>query len=150
MATISEKSIDQLNSFLRGELSAVQTYGIALDKIDRASPMRGQLESCRASHMRRVQRLQQQITVRGGKPAEGSGAWGVFAKAVEQSASVMGERAAISALEEGEDHGLHDYRDDLEKLDSETRMIVTSELLPEQERTHSALSSLKHQLAMKH
>lgn len=148
MATVNtEKIVDRLNGFLRGELSAVQTYGMALEKLDRASPMRGQLETCRASHLRRVQRLQEQIAMRGGKPIEGAGAWGAFAKVVQGGANVLGEKTAISALEEGEDHGLHDYRDELDKLDADTRMIVTTELLPEQERTHSALSSLKHQLA---
>ena len=152
MATVgnTSKSIDQLNDFLRGELSAVQTYGIALDKIDRASPMRAQLESCRASHLRRVQRLQMQIAQRGGKPADSAGAWGAFAKMVEKGAAVLGDKTAISALEEGEDHGLHDYRDDLDRLDPDARMIVTGELLPEQERTHSTLSSLKHQLKTAH
>jgi demethoxyubiquinone hydroxylase (CLK1/Coq7/Cat5 family) len=145
-ANRTEKSIDQLNSFLRGELSAVQTYGIALDKLDRMSTARPLLETCQQSHARRVASLQQKITARGGQPAEGSGAWGVFAKLVEGSASILGDKIAISALEEGEDHGLHDYRDDLDKMDADTRSIVTMELLPEQERTHRAISTLKHSL----
>ena len=142
----TEKRVDQLNSFLRGELSAVQTYGIALDKIDRGSTSRPTLETCQLSHARRVAALTRRIAELGGKPAEGSGPWGVFAKAVEQTASVLGEKVAISALEEGEDHGLHDYQDDLDKLDPDARQIVVAELLPEQQRTHDALSSLKKQL----
>ena len=59
---------------------------------------------------------------------------------------MLGEKTAISALEEGEDHGLHDYQDDLDKLDADARQIVVTELLPEQQRTHQALSTLKKQL----
>jgi uncharacterized protein (TIGR02284 family) len=142
----TDKSVDQLNSFLRGELSAVQTYTIALDKIERTSAARPLLETCQLSHARRVQALTQEIAQRGGKPAESSGPWGVFAKVVQQSATVLGEKAAIAALEEGEDHGLHDYQDDLDKLDPDARQIVVSELLPEQQRTHGAMSSLKKSL----
>ena len=148
MATTNQtdKSVDQLNSFLRGEMSAVQTYNIALEKIERTSTVRPMLETCQLSHARRVAALTQAIAARGGKPADSSGPWGMFAKVVEQSATVLGEKAAISALEEGEDHGLHDYQDDLEKLDAATRQIVVSELLPEQQRTHQTMSSLKKSL----
>lgn len=142
----TDKSVDQLNSFLRGEMSAVQTYNIALEKIERTSTVRPQLETCQLSHARRVAALMQEISARGGKPADSSGPWGMFAKVVEQSATVLGEKAAISALEEGEDHGLHDYQDDLEKLDPVARQIVVSELLPEQQRTHQTMSSLKKSL----
>lgn len=142
----TDKSVDQLNSFLRGEMSAVQTYNIALEKIERTSTVRPMLETCQLSHARRVASLMQAIAARGGKPADSSGPWGMFAKVVEQSATVLGEKAAISALEEGEDHGLHDYQDDLEKLDAVTRQIVVSELLPEQQRTHQTMSSLKKSL----
>ena len=48
-----------------------------------------------------------------------------------------------SALEEGEDRGLNDYRRDLDELDIETRGWVESNLLPNAERTHGALSALK-------
>jgi demethoxyubiquinone hydroxylase (CLK1/Coq7/Cat5 family) len=139
-----DKSVDQLNSFLRGELSAVQTYNIALEKLTQ-SPIRAQLETCQMSHARRVVTLRERIAARGGKPADSSGPWGVFAKAVEQVGAVLGEKTAIAALEEGEDHGLHDYKDDLDKLDAETRQIVVVELLPEQERTHRTMSQIKHQ-----
>jgi hypothetical protein len=92
--------------------------------------------------------LRSQVLQLGGEPAHGSGAWGSFAKLVEGSAALFGERSAIAALEEGEDHGLKLYRDraDLEKLDTATRDVVERTLLPEQERTHRAMSAIKHRL----
>ncbi|NVB81179.1 MAG: DUF2383 domain-containing protein [Kofleriaceae bacterium] len=147
MATKS--SVDQLNGYLRGELSAVETYRMALDKLDANSPARFELESAKQSHMQRVTLLKDAIMQLGGKPVEGSGPWGAFAKAVEGAARVFGDKAAIAALEEGEDHGLKDYKDGIEDkdLDAQSRSIVVTELLPEQQRTHGRLSALKKQLS---
>ncbi|MCE9574756.1 MAG: PA2169 family four-helix-bundle protein [Deltaproteobacteria bacterium] len=139
--------IDQLNSFLRGELSAVETYEMALDKIDKASKARAQLERAKASHQERIDVLTSAIRTQGGEPAAGSGPWGVFAKAVEGAAGIFGEKAAIAALEEGEDHGLKDYRADVAKLGPAARKLVESEILPKQEQSHRTLSDLKKQLA---
>ena len=139
-------SIEQLNSFLRGELSAVETYRMALDKLDKASFARMQLQSCMSSHQQRVDILKGKIMELGGTPADGSGAWGVFAQAVQGVSDVLGDKVAISALETGEDHGLADYRQDMSKLEGDARQLIISQLLPKQEETHRTMSSLKKQL----
>lgn len=139
-------SVNVLNSFLRGEISAVETYRQALEKVEGA-PLRTQLQDCMQSHARRVDVLRQQIQSLGGEPADGSGIWGTFAKAIEGGAKVLGEKVAISALEEGEDHGRNEYRQELDKLDEMTRAFVQSRIMPEQERTHGAMSQLKRGLA---
>ena len=59
---------------------------------------------------------------------------------------MLGERAAIGALEEGEDHGLKLYRDDLDKLDAPARLLVETDLMPAQEETHRTMSTLKQTL----
>ena len=143
--TTQDATVNTLNGFLRGEISAVETYRQALEKLQ-SSSSRTQLEQCRRSHEQRVERLRQEVLRLGGKPEEGSGAWGAFAKLVEGSAKILGEKAAISALEEGEDHGLKLYRDDIGKLDAAARSVIETELLPAQERTHKSLSTLKHSL----
>ena len=56
-----------------------------------------------------------------GSPTDDSGPWGAFARLVEGGAKMFGEKAAISALEEGEDHGLKLYRDEIGKLDFASR-----------------------------
>ncbi len=145
-ATNQHNRIAHLNSFLRGEMSAVETYRLALGKLDAASPARAQIEACLSSHARRVHALKFKIVELGGTPVESSGAWGVFAKAIEVGAAVFGEKAAISALEEGEDRGLRDYRNDVLNMDIDTRTLVTTTLLPQQEETHRTLSTLKRQL----
>ena len=143
-----KSSVDQLNSFLRGEISAVETYRMALDKLDATSPNRGELEGCLTSHQERVVALREAIQQLGGTPADSSGPWGVFAKAVEGTAKAFGDRAAIAALEEGEDHGLRDYRDELDDddLDIQSKSFLTSRLLPAQQATHDRMSQLKHRM----
>ena len=141
----ADKTVDALNGFLRGEISAVETYRQAIEKLD-GGATRLQLEDCRRSHEQRVARLREQVARLGGEPAKGSSAWGAFARLVEGGAKAFGERAAVAALEEGEDHGLKLYRDDLEKLDATSRQLVETELLPAQERTHEFMSTLKRTL----
>lgn len=143
--TASERTIDALNSLLRGELSAVETYDQALEKLS-GSAVASQLSECRRSHQERAEMLRQKVTQLGGEPSEGSGPWGAFAKLVTGGAKIFGEKAAIAALEEGEDHGLEQYREDIPKLEPGVRDIVEQSLLPEQERTHRICSALKHSL----
>ena len=76
----TKSSIEQLNSFLRGEMSAVETYRMALDKLDRTSAARDELLVNLKSHEDRVMALQDAIAAAGGTPAKSSGPWGAFAK----------------------------------------------------------------------
>ena len=72
-----------------------------------------------------------------------SGPWGAFAKVVEGGAAAFGEKAAIYALEEGEDHGRNNYKRDTKDLDPDAQNWVNTQLFPEQLRTHQAMSTLK-------
>lgn len=143
MTNESQKVVDALNGLLRGEISAVETYRQALIKLNHTDA-RAELEDCHRSHEHRTATLREHILRLGGSPASDSGAWGTFAKLVEGSATVLGEKAAIAALEEGEDHGLKLYREEVAKLDVSSRHLVEMALLPAQERTHRTMSSLKH------
>jgi hypothetical protein len=144
MATKS--SVDKLNEFLRGEMSAVETYQMALDKIQGSSATRDELMVNLKSHQDRVIALQDAIVALGGTPAKSSGPWGAFAKIVEGAARMLGEKAAIDVLEEGEDHGLKDYRKDINELDTRGRQLVGG-MIAMQEQTHDRLSALKRRLS---
>jgi len=138
-----EKDIDQLNSFLRGELSAVETYDMAIDKLSDEPAICTALKECQTSHARRAGDLRQEVKRLGGSPAESSGVWGSFAKMVEGGAKMFGKSAAVSVLEEGEDHGLKDYRSSKDELTPAVRQFVGKHLLPEQQGTHDRLSQLQ-------
>jgi hypothetical protein len=145
----TKSSVDELNKLLRGELSAVETYRMALEKLDYTSPLRAELEQNKSSHEQRVDMLRSAIIAAGGEPSESSGPWGVFAKAVEGTARVFGDKATIAALEEGEDHGLKEYKEEADDgdLDIEQRMMISSRLLPLQQQTHDRMSMLKKSLS---
>ncbi|MBN1207863.1 MAG: DUF2383 domain-containing protein [Myxococcaceae bacterium] len=141
----TDKSVDTLNSFLRGEISAVETYRQAIGHVTDARA-RTLLEECRRDHEHRVEAIRERIEKLGGMPVESSGPWGVFSKLIQGGADLLGEKAAIHALEEGEDHGLADYQRDAEQVHGEARRFVRMELLPAQKRTHQRLSQLKRTL----
>ena len=135
-------TVDKLNSFLRGELSAVETYRQAIDKLS-DKPEASTLNDCMRSHARRAELLSAEIRRRGGDPAQSSGPWGAFAKLVEGGAKAFGEKAAIAALEQGEDHGRDDYKKDTKELEPDAQNWVNTQIFPEQLRTHQAMSTLK-------
>jgi hypothetical protein len=139
-------TIQQLNSFLRGELSAAETYRLALDRLDQTEH-RGTLVQCSRSHEERARLLTEAIQGRGGDPADTSGAWGSLVRLIERSATALGERAAIAALEEGEDHGRDDYLRDLDNLEPSARQLIEFSILPEQRRTHDAIKAVKRSLS---
>jgi uncharacterized protein (TIGR02284 family) len=141
-----DKVIDQLNSFLRGEISAVETYRQAVSKVTSIAA-RSEVTDCLRSHEERVMKLSNYIRQLGGTPETSSKVWGAFAKLVQGGANALGERAAIAALEEGEDHGIKDYQADLSDLDIDSRQFVEMELMRPQQQTHRVMSDLKHALS---
>ena len=140
------QTIDQLNSFLRGELSAVESYKLALDHLEQ-SEFRATLVQCSRSHEERARLLTEAILGRGGEPSPSSGAWGSLVRMIERSALALGEGAAIAVLEEGEDHGRDDYLRDLDALEPSARQLVEFAILPEQRRTHDTVRAVKHSLS---
>src|SRR5262245_58509330 len=96
--------VDPLNTLLRGELAAAETYRRALLKLP-TSPNIGVFQECGRSHADRASLLASEIQGRGGLAATSSGRWGEFADAFDGSTQLFGERGAIVALEEGERHG---------------------------------------------
>jgi len=145
MAKNTEQDIKQLNSFLRGELSAVETYQQCIEKVENEH-VRSQLLGLQESHRTRALLLKERILGLGGQPEESAGIWGSLAKAVEGGAKMFGAAAAVSVLEEGEDHGLDDYRNDVENLSPPERQFVESRLLPEQQKSHDVLSRIDKSL----
>jgi len=107
-----EESIHQLNSFLRGEISATETYRQAIEKLSTsdaaAAGNLALLQEMQEEHGRAAQSIRQRIREMGGEPSDCSGAWGAWAKFTMGAAKLFGEAAALKALKEGEEHGLKD------------------------------------------
>lgn len=135
------KTIDRLNSFLRGEIAAVETHHMAIEKLSKASYV-ATLKDNLVSHEVRVRSLREEIIRHGGSPDEGSGLWGTFAKLVEGGAALFGDKSAIAALEEGEDQGRDTYIRELAAAEPSERPFI-QKMLDKQLKTHDVISGLK-------
>jgi len=122
---------ETLNSLLRGEIAATETYQQALAKVGDESGA-GDLRRIHAEHREAANTLRKHVREHGLDPDHGSGAWGTFAKAVEGTAKLFGNSAALRALKEGEETGLKDYEEALRKKDlpPDCKSLIESELLP--------------------
>lgn len=133
--------LETLNSLLRGEMSAIETYRQAIAKIeDSAAPGAQQLHGLLRDHRDAADSLWHHIEGHGERPSEGSGPWGAFAQAVEGTAKLFGNVAALKALKEGEEHGLKEYDGALgdAELPADCKALIRDQLLPRQ-REHIAL-----------
>lgn len=124
-----QATIEPLNRLLRGELSAVETYQQAIKRVSDSSAVL-ELKRISTEHQQAVGLLRDHIREFGGIADESSGAWGVWAKAVEGTATVFGETAALKALKEGEEHGLKEYQAIMDDPDliPELKSLLTERL----------------------
>lgn len=143
---MSNEQIKELNTLLRGERSAAETYVQALEKAG-GDPQLDHLRNIKAEHLNAVQTIKDKIEAAGGEPSEDSGAWGTFAKTVMGSAKLFGDKAALMALKEGEEHGLKLYEDSLDaEIDPEFRTKITSHYIPNQRKHITSLKSMIDQI----
>lgn len=108
---------DELNKCLRSELSAVETYQQALDKERQEFGQEvefQELSSILTDHQQAASQLEAQVQRMGGTPTHDSGAWGTWSKLVMGTAKLLGDKAALKALKEGEESGLKDYQEVLQ------------------------------------
>jgi uncharacterized protein (TIGR02284 family) len=139
------QTIEQLNSLLRGEISAAETYRMAIDKIsesDSASANGGLLREIQAEHGRAAQGIRDRIRELGGEAADSSGAWGAWAKTVQETMNLFGDTSSLKSLKEGEEHGLKDYQRALPDLDTSSAQLVSNQYIPAQQRHINLLDQL--------
>ena len=108
----TEHTNGTLDSLLRGELSAIETYGHAIHKFTE-SPLHSVLWEIRREHINSAQILRDLMHQRGGEPSTSSGSWGSLAGTVETVAAWFGLDFALAALQQGEKHGIREYHEAL-------------------------------------
>ncbi|PWT98347.1 MAG: hypothetical protein C5B53_06835 [Candidatus Melainabacteria bacterium] len=143
---MKSESIDRLNSLLRDEVSAIETYSKAETRA-RSKHIREVLVFCQMQHQRRAQRLTERITTLGGKPSYNGHPWGALVKLIASNVFSFDEKLAIAVLEEGEDVGLISYKEALKKVDSASVRMIETDLLPTQIFTREMIHDLKESLA---
>ncbi len=138
-----DESVDTLNSLLRGELAAIESYENALFRFE------GQMEEATLSifcneHREAAILLRERVIDFGGEPFAGPGPWGVLAAAVTGAANVMGGSAALSALRRGEEHAARMFDEAVfgEAVSDECHALISSYLLPHARRRIESLGRL--------
>lgn len=134
-----------ISYLVKDELAAVETYRQALEKVG-GGPAGLDLRRIEAEHEEAARLLQKRMRDMGRNPPDTPGLWGAFAEAVEGAAKLFGPKAAIKALKEGEEHGIHDYEDALgdEAVPAEVKELISTTLLP---RTRAHVPVLDRHLA---
>lgn len=141
----TSEAVRQMNSLLRGEISAAETYRNVLDKISEGDSGQdaGLLRQIQEEHGRACQSLRDRIRELGGEAADSSGAWGVWAQAVQGTMTLFGgDKGGLKALKEGEEHGLKDYEEALDDVDASSAQLIQNQLIPAQQRHISLLDQL--------
>lgn len=145
--------VDALNSLLRGEISATETYEQALGKFDGPDRdgMTSTLTRIRDEHKQAAEVLRNRVRQYGGTPSDGAGAWGVFANAVTGAAKVIGPQTVLAALKQGEQHGIAEYEKACQNPDVplDCTTIFRNDLLPRSRQHLSTLDSMIGQLEAK-
>jgi demethoxyubiquinone hydroxylase (CLK1/Coq7/Cat5 family) len=135
--------VDWLNRCLRTELSAVETYDLAVQKTGRGE-LTNVLRQIRSSHEHRAVVLREFLLNAGSEPSTSSGVWGAFALAVQTGADLLGERAALAALEQFEDHTATLYTERSFPIDDKTAAMLEVQVLPAQRQTGDLSRTLLH------
>lgn len=127
-------AISDIESILRGEISATEAYRQVIEKLA-SNPEVRRLEKFLHDHQDAVDYWTTQLEVEGFRPEEGSGMWGKAVEAFVATAKILGNTAAISALREGEVYGLNRYKELLTSmsLTPAQKSYIRTELLPIQE-----------------
>ena len=136
----------ELNSLLRGEISAAETYRMAIEKAAQTSsnsaPNVELLRDIQQEHGRAAQALRDRIRELGGEASDSSGVWGTWAKFTTGIANLFGDAAALKALKEGEEHGLKEYEESLDEIDLTSAELIENQLIPAQQRHINTLDQL--------
>src|SRR5688572_9063491 len=137
-------AVRQLNSLLRGEISAAETYRMAIDNVAEGDHVTDAalLRQMQEDHGRAAQQIRERIHALGGEASDSSGAWGAWAQTVQGTANLFGDAAALKSLKEGEEHGLKDYQEAIDDVDPATAGLIQSQILPAQQRHINLLDQL--------
>lgn len=127
----------QLDDLVRGELAALKAYDQVL-KDTKDEKTKTRLQAIRNDHEKAVSQLSKYVA---GKKelledTESAGPWGSFAKTWTKGASLMGNDAALTALRQGEEHGIREYKEALEdeSISKELKQAIKTDMLPKQEK----------------
>lgn len=136
----------QLDDLIRGEMSAVKAYDVAIQDLKNGNE-RTTLIRIRDGHKAAVTKLNKYAK---NKPevkedVKTVGPWGTFAKAWVKGATLISNNAALTALKQGEEHGVDEYKEALadDTIGNDLKNEIRASMLPSQERHIETLKALR-------
>lgn len=140
MSAEPEKVVRILNSLLRSEISATESYTQAIPRF--ASDVEVLREIAR-EHGQAVTELRAAIQSVGGTPDQSSGVFpALLPRVVNGPAQVFGEAAALKVLKDVEERGLDEYQDAIQRLNGSGSSWISDSQIPAQIKHISSIDSL--------
>lgn len=132
----------QLDDLIRGEMAAVRSYNQALEKV-KDSKVAEKLKAIKNDHESAVTTLKKYAGKDVKEDTKDSGIWGGFTKAFTGAGALLGNTAALKALNTGENHGINEYEEALEdeNIKPELKEEIRTKLLPQQKKHIETLKS---------
>ncbi len=137
------KNADKIQDIIKGERAAVETYGQVFEKYGADSQL-DKLRYFSKDHKEAVLALNKIAKENSIEVPESSGAWGTWSNLVTGTAKVFGEKAALKALKEGEEHGLKEYEELLEvsNIPVQFKTMIQDKFIPVQRKHIREIDSL--------
>lgn len=135
--------IETMNSLLRCQLAAVETYHQAMLKFEDPHVLTD-LQTIQQEHVEAEILLREKVLELGGNPVDASGPWGACAAAIGGEANVLGPATALAALRQGEEHSINELEDTLthEEMHPDCKNLIRSNLIPTSRRHVAELDRL--------
>jgi CBS domain-containing protein len=136
---------ESLSSLIKDELAAAETYRQALQTV--RGPGAEELRRIESDHEEAALVLSERMKGLGGTPPVGTGLWGAWSKAIEDSDRFFDERAVLRLLKLGEEQGAADYARALKNkaVDPELQDLIEKTLLPKTLLHASAIEAILRQ-----
>jgi len=134
---------DKIREIIKGERAAVETYGQVFEKYGSDSQI-DKLRYFSKDHKQAVIELNNIARQSNIEIPESSGAWGTWSKLVTGTAKILGEKSALKALKEGEEHGLKEYEDLLSSsnVPIQLKNMIQERFIPMQKKHIEDIDSL--------
>jgi len=138
-----EKTNQDIDEILRGEISAVEAYQQISEKVN-SDPEASRIDQFAKHHASAVDFWKKQAKFHGYVPEQSSSVWGKAVEAFVGTSKLIGESTALKALKLGEEHGLKNYEKMLtsDELSAGQKLEIRNQFIPRQKRHIEGINAI--------
>jgi hypothetical protein len=135
--------VDAINTLLRRQLAAVETYDRALIRFEDPRVL-ADLETIREDHIKAEILLREKVLQMGGEPVDVAEPWVSCASALSGDTKVAGSATALDALRQAEEYSINELEDTLkhENINFDCKDLIRISLLPTNRKHVAELNRL--------